>query len=315
MQTISILGGKGRLGNTAARAFHHAGYKVIVISRDANAPRLPEGVEQRAADAMQAAELIKATEGSDFIFNSLNPPYSQWRGKAMQLARNVVVAARQHGAVHLFPGNVYNYGTRIPPVCDEHTPFQADTSMGKIRVEMEQHFEEASRQGIKTIVLRAGDFFGDGSSGAWFDFAILSKLHKNRLVYPGAWDAVHSWAYLPDLAQAFVSLAGQADKLDGYESFLFEGHHLTGNTLYAALTEIVGRPLKKQTVPWWLYRVASLFSPMARAVTEMSYLWFRPHQLDGRRLNAVVGELHTTPLQEALKQSLVATSAFHDHAR
>ncbi len=310
MQTISILGGKGRLANSAARAFHQAGYKVIVITRDGHAPRLPAGVEQRAADASHPDELIAATQGSDFLFNGLNPPYSQWQNKALPLAQNVVEAARQHGAVHLFPGNVYNYGTRIPSLCNEQTPMQADTPMGKIRVEMEQYFEDAARQGVQTIVLRAGDFFGDGSTGAWFDFAITGKLHKNRFVYPGAWDVLHTWAYLPDLAQAFVALAKQSNKLDRYETFLFAGHCLTGNALHEAMTQVISKPLKKQTIPWWLFKAAGLFSPMARAVTEMSYLWFRPHQLDDSHLRNTVGELPATPLTEALRQTLQDSAKF-----
>ena len=305
MKTICIAGAKGRLGNSAVRAFHQAGYRVIALSRDAAAPRLPEGVIQRQCDAYDREALIAACAGADFIFNNLNPPYGHWADKAQQLADNVMAAAREHGAVHLFPANLYNYGSSIPEQCTPATSFRPDTDMGKIRVAMEQSFHTAAEQGVQTLVIRAGDFFGDDSKGSWFDLVITSQLAKQRFTYPGSLSIPHSWAYLPDLAQAFVQLAERASDLHPYEEFLFAGHAVTGAEMRQALETAVGKPLKTRAVPWWLLKILGWFSPTMKATTTVAYLWQRPHELDDPRLAEVCGTLQHTPLPEAVRQSVV----------
>jgi len=305
MKTISILGGNGRLANAAARAFHQAGYKVIVVTRHGQAPRLPADIEQRAADASNVAALLTATAGSDFIFNGLNPPYEQWGSKALPLAQNVIEVARQHGAVHLFPGNVYNYGHDIPVVCTPQTPFQANTRKGSIRIGMEQLFADAAHQhGVQTLILRAGDFYGGGGSGSWFDLAITSKLSKGIFTYPGPLEVVHTWAYLPDLAKAFVALAGQQAKLGTFESFLFPGHALTGAELRGLLQTATGKPLKTAGMPWWLIKTGGLVVPMWRELAEMAYLWFRPHRLEDTRWQTMLDEAGSTPATAAVVKAL-----------
>ena len=152
--------------NQVARAFHAAGYRVIAITRSGVSGSLPVPVERRAADATDRQALIRATEGAQIIFNGLNPLYPQWARLVLPLGENAMAAARAHGALHLFPGNVYNYGEMIPPVLKDDSPQAARTKKGAIRIELERRFqEEAARSGTQTILLRAGDFFGGPGGG------------------------------------------------------------------------------------------------------------------------------------------------------
>ena len=105
--------------------------------------------------------------------------------------------AEQSGSTLMFPGNVYNYGDGMPAVLDETTPMQPTSRKGKLRVEIEQRMQEAAERGVRTIILRAGDFFGRGR-GSWFDLVLIKELAKNRVTYPGPLDVVHEWAYVPD---------------------------------------------------------------------------------------------------------------------
>ena len=302
MKTIAILGANGRLANESMKAFHKAGYNVIAVTRDGELREGAEGIESRTADAMNAEQLIAATKGADFIFNGLNPLYTKWETMAIPLANNVLLAAKTHGAVHLFPGNVYNYGKNIPAYCDEATPFNTDTKKGRIRVEMEQLF--ANETVVKTVILRAGDFYGGTGTGSWFDLSIVSKLEKWVFTYPGDLDIIHAWAYLPDLAKAFVSVAEQADSLEMHSQFMFEGHALTGREMESYIEEAVGRDLKTTGVPWWLLKALGLVVPMLREVCEVAYLWEKPHRLDGAKLAQTVASLHTTAPDQAIKAAI-----------
>ncbi|MCB1465110.1 MAG: NmrA family NAD(P)-binding protein [Nitratireductor sp.] len=318
--SIAVLGANGRLGREAVHAFHEAGWRVRAVSRTGNGD-FPQGVEQFAADAGDEAQVIAATRGVDFIFNALNPLYPAWQREVMVMARNVIAAAHANDAVHLFPGNVYNYGTALPQELTDETPERPDHKKARIRAEAERFFAEAAETlGVQTIVIRAGDYYGGDGRGSWFDLIIAPALKRGKVTYPGPRDVVHSWAYLPDFARSFVAIAQNARGLSRFERFNFGGHNVTGNELVAALETATGRKLKVSGFPWPLLRIGGIFHPMWREVGEMAYLWQRPHRMNGERLETVTGPLRHTPLVQALRQSLrqldlpVAEEPRHSHA-
>src|SRR5690606_20411298 len=111
-------------------------------------------------------------------------------------------------------------------------------------------------------------------------------------------------AYLPDLGAAFVALAEKRGELGVFERFHFPGHTLTGDEMKAATEKAVGRKLTRRGVPWPLLRAAGVFMPMMREVAAMSYLWRKPHSLDGRKLERTVGPLSWTTVVEAIAQAV-----------
>ena len=163
------------------------------------------------------AVAVKEARGTDIVLHALNAPYTGWAQHALPLAYSAIEAAEQSGATLIFPGNVYNYGAGMPAVLDETTPMQPTSRKGKLRDEIELRLREASDRGVRTIMLRAGDFFGRGR-GSWFDLVLIKELAKNKITYPGPLDVVHEWAYLPDYIDALMRLAAIRDKLGQYES-------------------------------------------------------------------------------------------------
>ena len=306
-KTVAILGANGRLSREVARAFHAAGWKVRAITRNGKSAPLAglAGMDFTAADAMDREQLVMATAGCDFIFNGLNPLYTDWADKCMVMAENAIAAAKAHQAVHLFAGNVYHFGSGMPQSLTPDTPARPDHRKAQIRFDMERLFEEAARNdGVKTLVLRAGDFFGGDGTGSWFDQALISKLAKGKVVYPGNRNVVHAWAYLPDLAKTFVLLAEKADTLTGFGQFHFEGHNVTGDQMHKAFEAAMGKPLKRGSLPLWLFKISGLFNPMMREISEVSYLWARPHEMKDDSLTALVGALPHTPLEIAVRDAL-----------
>jgi hypothetical protein len=80
------------------------------------------------------------------------------------------------------------------------------------------------------------------------------------------------------------------------------------------LEATIGHPLKAGKMPWWLLRLASPFSPMMRAVTEMKYLWDRPHGLSEVRLRKLIGPVPRTDIAKVL-QSVLAPMGVEAAAR
>ncbi len=305
MTSIAILGANGRLGRVVAKAFIDAGYDVRAVTRSGKLPAELAGATGIAGDALDRQSLIAATQDVDIVFNGLNPIYSDW-STVLPMAENVMAACHANGALHLFPGTVYNYGSGMPKVLAEDTPFHPTTEKGRIRVAMEELFRSEAEAGrVRTILLRAGDFFGGTGKGAWFDTVMASRIAKGVYTAAGPVDLAHEWAYLPDFAQAFVGLAQNLDKLGNYEALHFPGHAVTDLEIKAAAEKAVGHGLKLSTLPWWVLRAGSPFVPMWRAIVSMSYLRFEEHRLASDRLEGIIGPIPHTPLDEAVAAALV----------
>ncbi|MEP7299241.1 MAG: NAD(P)H-binding protein [Burkholderiales bacterium] len=304
--TVLILGAAGRIGQVLAGAFAAAGWQVRAQARKplpdplARHPR----VQPVRCGATDTEALIKAAHGAGVVINALNPPYTEWDRLALPLADAALSVARASGALLMLPGNVYNYGRELPPLLTAATPERGDTPKARIRIEAEARLAAAAREGVDSIVIRAGDFFGGSGLGTWLDMGMTTKLRRGRFVYPGNPEIAHAWAYLPDLAQTFVSVAEKRTALRGHHRVHFSGHTLTGREFQAATEALVGRTLRTGTLPWPLIRLGSPFVPMWRALLEMRYLWECPHALDDAALRALIGSVPHTPLPQALRTTL-----------
>ncbi|TIS83040.1 MAG: NAD-dependent epimerase/dehydratase family protein, partial [Mesorhizobium sp.] len=152
MTKIAILGANGRLGRVVAKAFIDAGFDVRTVTRTGKVPAELAGATAVAGDALDRQSLIRSTEDVDIIFNGLNPIYTDW-GKCLPMAENVMAACHANGTVHLFPGTVYNYGSPMPAVITEDTPFHPTTEKGRIRCAMEDLFRREAEAGrVRTIL-------------------------------------------------------------------------------------------------------------------------------------------------------------------
>jgi nucleoside-diphosphate-sugar epimerase len=246
---------------------------------------------------------VKEARGTDIVLHALNAPYTGWAQHALPLAYSAIEAAEQSGATLIFPGNVYNYGAGMPAVLDELTPMQPTSRKGKLRNEVELRLREASDRGVRTIILRAGDFFGRGQ-GSWFDLVLIKELAKNRITYPGPLDVVHEWAYLPDYIAALIRVATIRSTLEPFAAFGFPGHAVTGQEFVSAIAKASGRHLKIGHINWWMMCTFGSIWKMGRELTEIGYLWEVPHRIDGSKLAAAIGEVPHTPLDTAVTRAL-----------
>ena len=299
MGQVIILGAKGRFGRAAAQAFRAAGWDVTEAARNwASEAQSPKCIE---VDVRQEAELAAACHGKDVIVNAVHPPYHHWTREVPKITQAVIAAARSSGASVILPGNVYNYGNDLPPVLREATPWVGNTRKGAIRIRMEHAYRDA---GVRTIVLRGGDFIEAERSGNWFDTHIAHKAWAGKLTYPGPRDQVHAWAYLPDFASACVQLAERRDRFQAFEEFGFPGFSLTGHALSDLVGRAVGHEMKVSRFPWFALYIMSLWSPLIREVLEMRYLWSRPHRIDGTKLNAALPDFVPTAPEVAIAAAL-----------
>ena len=254
-------------------------------------------------DALDHAAVGKAARGVDVVLHALNPPYTDWARLALPLAYSAVAAAETAGATLLFPGNLYNYGSPLPPLIDENTPMRPSSRKGQLRVAIEDRLMEAAERGVRTIILRAGDFYG-GGPGSWFDLVLVKEIGRRRITYPGPLEVMHEWAYLPDFASALLRLASVREALPRFASFGFSGHAVTGRELTAAITRAMQASLENKRMTWWLIHALRPIVPLCRELSEIAYFWNEPHRIDGSKLKAAIGDIPGAPLDVAIARAL-----------
>jgi nucleoside-diphosphate-sugar epimerase len=311
-KTILVIGATGGIGHAVAQAFLQAGWQVRALSRRDSPQTMPlprlELMQWVKGDALNAADVIRASQAVDCICHAANPPkYQKWRELALPMLANSIEAARVSGARLLFPGNVYNFGPDAWPLISESSPQHPHTKKGAVRVEMEGMLEAASQQGVRSIVVRAGDFFGGHGPSSWFSNTMLRPGKPVRsMVYMGDTKTGHAWAYMPDLAQTFLQLALKEKQLSPFEVFHFSGHWLSGDAMIEAIKRVTQQPaLRVNSMPWLLVKVLSPFVGLMREIQEMRYLWQVPVQLSNQKLLALLGEEPHTDLDTAIRHSLV----------
>ena len=312
-RSVLILGANGRFGHAAVLAFAGAGWRVLAQVRRVPSAPWPAGTSYLTTPLHDTATLAVQAAGAGVVVHAINPPYTAWRAQVLPLARLGMDLAQRLDATFMLPGNVYNFGAGMPALLTETTPEAPsgeNGEKGQIRCELEAEMAARAGHGLHSVVLRAGDFFGAGT-GSWLDQAIVKSIAKGKLVYPGPLNVPHAWAYLPDLARAFVAVA-ERPRVQGFERLHFAGHTLTGAQLLDAIeAAAAGLGLRPATgfrrggMPWALIRLGGLVWPMWRSLAEMSYLWRVPHALSGAALAQRVGVLPSTPLHDALQRSLV----------
>jgi len=301
-----VLGATGSFGSVMAAELLANGWQVRALQRNPAAARaaLPDlGVKWIAGDAMHAEDVAKAAEGVQLIVHAVNPPkYQNWRELALPMLDHSIAAARRESARILLPGVVYNYAPDAGSAVDEDYAQQPATRKGQVRVEMEQHLKAS---GVRTLILRAGDYFGGRGANAWFQYIFKAGKPLRSMMYPGPHDIAHDWAYLPDMTRAAALILAREDELQTFERFHFSSYRLTGKAFIDTVRAVSRNPrLPVKRLPWLVIRIAALFASLPRELLEMRYLWQKPLLLDDRRLQAFLGGFEATPIEVALRTSL-----------
>jgi nucleoside-diphosphate-sugar epimerase len=311
-QTALVIGVTGSIGREVAAVLMGRGWQVRALHRNpAQAvvtSALPQSIQWVKGDAMQMNDVIAAAHGTTLIVHAANPPnYRNWRGLALPMLDNTIAAAKAGNARILLPATIYNFGKDAPQLLMESSPQNPRSRKGQVRVEMELKLQQASLDGVRSIVVRAGDFFGPRAGNSWLTRGMTSSSPLLRSVsYPGPSSIGHSWAYIPDLAETMVRLIECERPMGAYEVVHFRGHWFERGV---SLAELVCRlrgmnPARIKQFPWWAIKLASPFFAVCREMLEMRYLWQVPLQLNNEKLRALIGAEPHTPIETALAATL-----------
>jgi nucleoside-diphosphate-sugar epimerase len=309
-QTALVLGATGGIGGAVAQRLLAQGWSVHALHRDPGrvAPKDSKIIWHRG-DAMSAVDVAAAAEGASVIVHAVSPPgYRNWGKLVLPMLDNTIAAARTNGARILLPGTIYNFGPDAFSDLHEDSPQNPVTRKGRIRVEMERRLRSAAASGTPALIVRAGDFFGPRAANNWFSQGLVTPGKPvTAITYPGRRGVGHQWAYLPDVAETMVQLLLKSEALDSFAVFHMDGQwDADGTKMIAAIRKAVGNPdIKVRKLPWMLMRLLSPFAPIFRELSELRYLWKLPIRMDNARLKSVLGAEPHTPLDTAVRETLV----------
>ncbi|WP_068109271.1 SDR family NAD(P)-dependent oxidoreductase [Tropicimonas marinistellae] len=318
-KTVLILGASGGVGGAIATALQQDGWHVRAMARHPETARnhAPAVADWRRGDAMNRADVVAAASGVQAIVHAVNPKgYRNWDTLVLPMIDNTIAAARAAGGARVvLPGTVYNYDPEAAPVIDAATPQQPKSAKGRIRVALEQRLEAAAPD-VPSLILRAGDFFGPDTRQSWFSQAMVAPGKPLRRIVNPATGPGHSWAYLPDLAEAFARLMAAEARLRPFERVQFEGVvDESGTRMTDAIQRVAGRSLPVWRFPWWLMSALAPFGGMPREVAEIAPHWRHPMRFDNRRLVELIGAEPRTDLDAAIRQTLLGLGCLENGHR
>jgi nucleoside-diphosphate-sugar epimerase len=259
-------------------------------------------------DSLDPASITAAAKGADAIVHAVNPPgYRNWATLVLPMIENTIMAARASGARILLPGTIYNYALDAFPVLHEDSPQHASTHKGKIRIALEEKLEAAAGTGVRSLIVRLGDFFGPKPGNNWFSQGFVKPSQPvTSINNPGSKGVGHSWAYLPDAGEVFAELMDREPELSAFERFHFRGHwDADGAQMVAAILRAVGKEsIPVRALPWFIFKLASPFNETLRELYATRHLWQMPIQLDNAKLLQFLGNEPHTPWETAVRATL-----------
>ncbi|HEY5148140.1 MAG TPA: NAD-dependent epimerase/dehydratase family protein, partial [Polyangiaceae bacterium] len=295
---MDVIFGFGQVGQALARELTGRGRKVRVISRSGRGPRL-DGVDHIVGDATRPSFCRAVCTGAEVVYLCLNVPYDRWAEEFPPLQEAVLAGAESASSKLVVLENLYMYGAHDGPLV-ESLPHAATEAKGVTRSKMSEALLAAHRSGrVRVAIGRASDFFGPGALVGQLGERAFAPLVAGKAVQViGDVDALHSYAYIPDVARALATL-GEHDEADGRVWHLPSVETRSTREMLRLAGRIAGVEAKISAIHPGLLALLARVNPMIREVRAVGYQFDRPFVVDSSAFEETFG-IGATPLEEAL---------------
>jgi nucleoside-diphosphate-sugar epimerase len=315
MKKAVVLGATGGMGCALVERLLQEGIQTVAFARSAEKlaalrDRMVKlgytdaDLQLIQGDAFSVKDIIRAADGADVIYQSVNVPYTEWKDKLIPLAQTVIEAARTVNARIVVIDNIYAYGRRQQDKVDEQHPKQPHTRKGNYRLKMEQIYVEAQKTGVHSVIFHLPDFYGPMAFNTilHFTFAAIAAHKPSR--YVGSQQLPREFIYMPDAAQAVVYAADFEEAYDQQWNIPGAGT-ITGEELIRYANEAAGATRKVGTVSKTMLRFVGLFQTQLREAVEMFYLNEEPLILSGKAYELQFGKVPATPYKQAIQDTIL----------
>ena len=307
MGKVAIFGAAGPIGRFVGMELNRHGIPFRAVGRTLGKLQEVFGnlsqAELVAADLADAGGAKQAARGADTIIYTLGVTYTEFAlyPKLMRVAVDAAIAAGV--ARFALVTGVYSYGVPQTQKVAETHPRVPVSVKGQFRKEQEDLVMAAGERGdFKSMVVRLPDFYGPYThslASAVFEAALVGKTAN----WPGPASALHEFIFVPDAGPVIVELAFREDCYG-------EAWNIAGPGAISVLGFIqkiyqaAGREPKFRSAGRAMLRVIGWFNPLVRELPEMLYLQETPVLLDDQKLHIKLGQVHKTPYDDGIRQTL-----------
>jgi nucleoside-diphosphate-sugar epimerase len=301
-----VIFGTGAIGLATYDALRRRGETVRLVNRSGHAP-VPDDVEVVGGDARDPAFTTAAARGASVVYQTLNPPYTQWTAQFPALQAGVLAAAEAARARLVSMENVYMYGRPNGQPLTEDRPYAAHTKKGQLRARMARELLAAHQAGrVEVAIGRASDYFGPrgGAQSNLGDRVFPAALAGKTASVLGDPDQPHTYTYIPDIGEGLATLGEQADAPGEVWHLPNDPDTKTTRQLIDMTYQHAGHPRGKlRAMPALALRVLGLANPTLRELVEMQYQFAEPFIVDSSKITTKLG-VPATPTDRALADTL-----------
>lgn len=303
----TILGADGSIANALLPLLLERKLPVRLVGRH---PSSITGIETRSADPTDPRQAIDAVTGSSIVYllAGLKYDHNLWAKAWPLIMDNTIDACKRAGARLVFFDNVYMYGRVRGPMTEE-TPYRPWSKKGEVRAAIATALANEWKAGTLTaMIARSADFYGPGAKNGIPNamvFAPMSKKNKPMCLVSDV--LPHSYTYVPDAAQALVTLAESDSAWNQVWHLPTTPRPLTGREFITAAAEAMGRPAKWRILSRPMVKMVGWFNPTVREVYEMLYQNDSPYIFDSSKYAGAFG-FAETPYAEGIKSTASAHS-------
>lgn len=294
-----VILGAGPVGRAIAGELSDLGHEPRLVSRSGTAV---QGAKSVAADIVDVDTVARVIGRADVIFHCAQPAYHRWPQDFPQLQQAVLGLAERVGAVVVAIENTYPYGKALGEMT-EATRFAPVSVKGEVRARLATELTQAHEAGrVQTAAVRASDFFGPHVVASAYGGRLFRPvLAGKRAEILGNPDARHSVTFVPDIAQAMVTIARRSD-LWGRAWHAPTASAISQRAFVELVGAAVGHEASFRALSRWHLRLAGLFMKAANETLEMFYEFEHDYIVDS---NATEVELRLRPT--ALPAAVAAT--------
>ncbi len=306
MSINHVVLGTGAIGRAVAEELVRRGESVRMVNRSGKMDEAPAGVEVKAADLYDQAQVQEVTRGTKVVYQAAQPNYFEWVEKFPSFQKSIIDGLTGSGAKLVLIENLYMYGDTNGTPLTEDLPHNAHTKKGKVRSEISNAAFEAHRVGkVRVTAGRGSDFFG-----AW---GLPTAAMGERTFYPllngkpaqlvGDMDAPHTHTYIADFGKALVIL-GERNEADGQAWHVpNDNSRATQREMVKMIAEEIGIEPKMSVMGKGMMWFGGLFIPAAKEMVEMMYEFEKPFVVDSSKFENTFG-MKATSMREAIKKTV-----------
>jgi nucleoside-diphosphate-sugar epimerase len=306
MTSNHVVFGTGAIGRAIMNELVRCGESVRMVNRSGRMDEVPAGVEVKAADLYDQAQVKEVTRGAKVVYQASQPAYHQWTEKFPSLQTSIIDGLTGGDAKLVLVENLYMYGAVTERALTEDLPYNAHTKKGTTRSEMSKAAFDAHRAGkLRVTAGRGSDFFGPWGlpTAAMGERTFYPMLHGKAANLVGDVDAPHTHTFVPDFGKALVIL-GERTEADG-QAWHVPNYlpHVTQREMVTMIAEEMGVPPKFSAMGKMMMWIGGLFISEANEMVEMMYEFEQPFIVDSSRFETTFG-MKATPMKAAIKETV-----------